>query len=271
MLRLNRSVQSQPRRMGWRIENQEGSEADMYIYDVIGGGLFDEGTAASDFVRELRGIDADRINVYINSPGGLIDDGLAIYNALKQHPAEIIARIDALAASAAAFVAMAADRILINRTAKMFIHDARGLAIGTSQDFATFSRELDEESNNIASIFAERAGGTTAEWRAAMVANNDFGTSYRGQEAVEAGLADEVTEETTNWQSRIGERGPSRSDAEREVSRREALAALQREGMSRRRAAAVLTNGWDSDTSDTDDDPSLALENLIDSVKGALR
>lgn len=177
--------------LSWRFQNARAGEADIDIFDVIGD-PWGEGTSASEFVKELRGLKSvSRINLHINSPGGYVNDALAMYAALQQHPAEVVAYIESQAASAASFVAMAADKVVIHKNAEIFIHDAHGLVMGNAKDARVLADLLDEQSDNIASIYAEKAGGTTTEWRDRMRAN-DFGTSYRGQAAVDAGLADEV-------------------------------------------------------------------------------
>lgn len=178
-------------RLIFHVHNQMGAdEADIDIFDVIGDSW--DGTTAKDFVRELRGLNVSRINLHINSPGGYVDEGLAMYNAIRQHPAEVTALVESVAASAASFVAMAADRVVIAKTAKMTIHDAWGVVFGNARDCRAQAEVLEEESDNIAGIYAEKTGGSVDEWRAAMQANDGMGTTYRGQEAVDAGLADEL-------------------------------------------------------------------------------
>lgn len=183
--------------LGWRVVNATPAEADIDIFDMIGDPWM--GTTANDFVKELRAIKSSRINLHINSPGGYVSDGLAMYAAIKSHKAEIVAYVESEAASAASFVAMAADKIAIFPQAKMFIHDAHGFCYGNAKDAKLLSDMLEEESNNIASIYSERAGGTVAEWRKAMQANDNIGTTYRGEEAVKAGLADEVVSTARNY------------------------------------------------------------------------
>lgn len=178
-------------RLGFRVQNVASArEADIDIFDVIGDPW--DGTTAKDFVQELRSLDVDRINLHINSPGGYVNDGLAMYNAIQQHSAEVVAFIESQASSAASFVAMAADKVVIAKNAKMFIHDAQGLGVGNAADFRSLADMLDEESANIAAIYDAKAGGGTKKWRDAMQADNGFGTTYRGKAAVDAGLADEV-------------------------------------------------------------------------------
>jgi len=177
--------------MAWRIENASADEADIFIYDIIGDPW--TGTTAADFVKDLHALgEIARLNLHVNSPGGYVNAGLAIYNALLQHPAQVTAFIESEASSAASFVVMAADKVVIARTAKMFVHDAQGIGIGNARDMASLAAMLDEESENIASIYAEKTGKPASEWRDAMQANDGIGSTYRGQAAVDVGLADEV-------------------------------------------------------------------------------
>jgi hypothetical protein len=93
-----------------------------------------------------------------------------------------------LAASAASFIAMASDEIVMGRNSEMMIHDAWGICMGPAVDMRDLADKLDHLSNNIASIYAGKAGGTTADWRVPMLAE----TWYSAEEAVAAGLADRV-------------------------------------------------------------------------------
>lgn len=178
--------------LGWRVQNTSKEEADIDIFDVIGIPEEWGGTSAKAFVQEIRSLDVSQINLHINSPGGYVDDALAMYNAILQHPANVTAYIESIAASAASFVAMAADKVVIAKTAKMMIHPAHGLGIGNARDLRNLADLLDEETTNIASIYADKAGGEASTWADAMWANDGLGTTYRGEAAVEAGLADEV-------------------------------------------------------------------------------
>lgn len=161
----------------------EQTSADVYIYDAIGGWW---GVNASEFVQDLAALDVDRINLYVNSPGGSVFDAVAIMNAIRRHRAHVVATVDGLAASAASYVIQAADEIVMARGSSLMIHDAWGLCIGNADDMAEFSAQLDRLSGSIAGLYAGRAGGTRDEWRDAMKAE----TWYTAEEAVEAGLAD---------------------------------------------------------------------------------
>ena len=180
---------------GWyRVRNAESGDGDgasrarIDIYDEIGWDWLFGGTSAADMVAELAELDVDQIDLHINSPGGDVYEGIAILNALRQHPARIVTTVDGIAASAASFIAMAGDEVVMARNAEMMIHEALGICIGWASDMHDAGDRLDKISNNIASIYADRAGGTVEDWRSAMTAE----TWYSDQEAVDAGLADRV-------------------------------------------------------------------------------
>ncbi|MDL9938691.1 ATP-dependent Clp protease proteolytic subunit [Gordonia sp. ABSL1-1] len=159
--------------------------AEVLIYDEIDPFW---GVSANVFAREIAALDVDNLTVRINSPGGDVFDGIAILNSLRNHPAKVTTVIDGLAASAASFIAMAGDEIVMSRNAEMMIHDAVGITVGNAEKMQRMVDMLERASNNIASIYAERAGGTVDEWRAVMRKE----TWYTADGAVEAGLADRV-------------------------------------------------------------------------------
>lgn len=170
----------------YRIQNAvdgQSRKATVYIYDEIG--YF--GVSAADFVRDVGGLDVDEIELHINSPGGDAFDGIAIYNVLQQHPAKVTTHVDSLAASAASFIAMQ-DRVVVTKQATLMIHDAHGLVIGNAADMRDTSELLDKISDTIASIYADKTGGTVEEFRAMMRDE----TWFNAEEAMAAGLVDEI-------------------------------------------------------------------------------
>lgn len=178
----------------YSIRNAESDErAEMFIYGYIGDDLGLDDLTAGGFARDLRRITAPAIDLHINSPGGLVFDGVAIYSALKNHPATIDVHVDGLAASAASFIAMAGDSVMVEKPAKMMIHDAAGLVIGNAADMLEMAQLLDELSNTVADIYADRAGGASDQWRDRMRAE----TWFSAAQAVEAGLADRVGNDTS--------------------------------------------------------------------------
>lgn len=169
----------------YRIVNKAQSRAaTIMIYDEIGF----YGVAAADFVKEVNALDVDTIEVQINSPGGDVFDGIAIYNALKNHAARVTTRVDGIAASAASFIAQAGDERVMTRNGQMMIHDAAGLCIGNAADMQQMVDLLNKASDNIADIYAQASGIPAEKWRASMLAE----TWYSADEAVASGLADTV-------------------------------------------------------------------------------
>lgn len=164
--------------------------ATVHLYGVIGD--YWDGIDANAMVPEIRALDVDTIDLYVNSPGGSVYDGIAIRNALRQHSARVVVTIDGIAASAASFIACAGDEVVMGENAEIMIHDAWGLAIGNAEDMEAAAADLDRISDNIAAMYAAKAGGEPAEWRALMKAE----TWYSAAEAVAAGLADRLDSDT---------------------------------------------------------------------------
>lgn len=169
----------------YRIDNKAGEPAALYIFDEINP-LW--GIGAQEVVDQLKTIDAPQIDVHINSPGGNVFDGIAIMNALRNHAANITVKVDGLAASIASVIAMAGDSIVMSLGAQMMVHNPSGFAMGDAKTMRELADTLDKSRASIASIYADRAGGTVDAWGTAM----DAETWYTAQEAVDAGLADKV-------------------------------------------------------------------------------
>lgn len=183
----------------YRISNTDSERAEMRIYGVIGSD-FDDMTAGA-FTRELNSITAPIIDLHLNSPGGSVFDGIAIYAALKNHTATVVVHIDGLAASAASFVAMAGDTISIEKPARMMVHDARILSAGNAADHQETADFLEELSDTIAEIYTDRAGGEISQWREKMRAE----TWFSSEQAVAAGLADWVNNASAPVQNLRGQ------------------------------------------------------------------
>jgi ATP-dependent protease ClpP protease subunit len=164
----------------------EPTSAEVLIYDYIDP----FGVSAQDFVNDIKALDVDELVVRINSPGGSAFDGIAIFNALKRHPAQVTTYNDGLAASAASFIAQAGDRRVTSKYAETMVHGPSAISIGMAGDMRAVAAQLDKLGGNMAQLYADACGGKTSDWMAAM----DAETWYTGAEAVEAGLFDEVDE-----------------------------------------------------------------------------
>lgn len=165
--------------------------AKVYIYGAIGDWEILGETSARQFAKDLNAIDADQIELHLNSPGGNAWDGVAIYNTIRQHEATTTVYVDGMAASAASIVAMAGDQVIMSPGSQMMIHDPSAVAWGPPAMMRETAAILDKMANSGANIYARKAGGEPAEWRSAMEAES----WYMAQEAVDAGLADRLDEE----------------------------------------------------------------------------
>ena len=159
-----------------------GNSVDVYIFDYIGSLEI----SARSFIEELKGIDADEINLHINSPGGSVFDGIAIQNSLRHHKAKVTVYIDGLAASIASIIALAGDEIRIADNAYVMIHNPASIVWGDARDMLKEAEVLDKLADGLAGDYSRRMGISIPEARALM----DEETWYLGQEAVDAGFAD---------------------------------------------------------------------------------
>ena len=216
--------------------------ATLRLYDYIDsdGGYW--GISANEVAEALDAIDGDveRIELRINSGGGAVWDGLAILNTLRAHEAPVTAVVDGVAASAASFIAVACDEVVMMPQSRMMIHDALGLCIGQAVDMREYADFLDDASDNIAEIYAQRAGGSTEDWRQTMSAKGLLGQWYSAQEAVDAGLADRVDGVATQGDGEPEDRAPvepvvPHADAVNTVAEAERRAAQVRAQQRRHR------------------------------------
>ena len=172
-------------RLAARIQAAADGPTSLHLYDEIG--FF--GVWPSDVVAALSDIKGD-VEVHLNSPGGSVFDGLAIYSALRERPGGVSVVVDGLAASAASFIAMAArpGALEVQPNGTVMIHEAWGACVGGEQDMRATADVLAGQTANIASIYAERGTLSEPEYRGLMAAE----TWAVGQQAVDLGLADRV-------------------------------------------------------------------------------
>lgn len=160
------------------------------LYDVIDSWGGPYGVSAKEFADVLDALPdtTTEIHLHVNSPGGEVWDGLAILNLLRQHKARVVAIVDGLAASAASFVCMGADEVVMSANSEMMVHSPWGLCVGNAMDMQKMADDLAHEGKNLAQIYAAKAGGSVDDWHAVMAAE----TWFSAEEAVAAGLADRV-------------------------------------------------------------------------------
>ena len=160
------------------------TSAEISIYDAIGS--FD--VNAKQFVDELKDINAEVINLRINSPGGSVIDGNAMFNALQRHPAKVITHIDGLAASMASVIAMAGDEVHMADNALLMIHNPWTFSMGDADELRADADLLDKMSASILSSYG-RSQYEVDELKNLM----DEETWFTAQEAFDAGFVDHIS------------------------------------------------------------------------------
>lgn len=162
------------------------NELELMIYDSIGSDWFSEGVTAKDVAAKLKDAgNVSQITVRLNSPGGDVFEGSAIYSLLSQHPAKVVCYVDGLAASAAFTIAMAGDEIYCSESGMMMCHNAWGMTMGESKDMRQMADTLDKISGTMRDIYAKRSGKTSDEMQGLM----DSETWMTAGEAVKMGFA----------------------------------------------------------------------------------
>ena len=159
------------------------TKAEIYIYDTIGS----HDINAKQFVDEIKELQAETIHVRINSPGGSVIDGNAIFNALERHQAKIITHIDGLGASMASVVAMVGDEVHMSDNALLMIHNPWTVSIGDADELRADADLLEKMSDSIINAYS-RSQYEKEEIKDLM----DKETWFTAQEALEAGLVDHV-------------------------------------------------------------------------------
>lgn len=215
----------------WQPEIQAAAADDrtISIFDPIGIDYWTgEGATAKRIAGALRGMGGEDVTVNINSPGGDMFEGLAMYNVLREYEGHVTIKVLGLAASAASIVAMAGDRIEIGRSAFFMIHNCWVLAQGNRLDLHAMADSLEPFDQAMADIYAAHTGQDIAAVQTLMDAETWLG----GSAAIEAGLADgllpseQITESTQA-------RGP-------QIAARRLDVVLARAGMPRSERRALI-------------------------------
>lgn len=175
----------------WQPAIQAAADTDnsISIYDVIGEDFWTgEGVTVKRIDAALRKIGNREVVVNINSPGGDVFEGIAIYNRLREHPAPVNVRVMGLAASAASIIAMAGDNIEIGESAFIMIHNAWVMAVGNRHDMREVAEFLEPFDQALRDVYVQRTGGDAESIGKQMDAETWLG----GKAAVEQGFADSL-------------------------------------------------------------------------------
>lgn len=169
-----------------KFKAEASGDLEIELYDVIGFW----GTTAKDFSARLKAAKGKNVTLRINSPGGSITDGTAIYNLLKQHNGKVTAHIDGMAASMAGVIAMAASHIIMPENSLIMIHNPSVVGEGESEDLRKMADLLDKMKENLISAYEAKSGQsrkTIGEWM-------DEESWFTAAECLDLGLCDEVIE-----------------------------------------------------------------------------
>lgn len=199
------------------------------LYGEIGETWDGTGWTAKRMGAVLRSIGARDVTLNINSPGGDVFEGLAIYNLLRAHSGKVTVNVIGLAASAGSFIAMAGDQINIAKAGFLMIHNAWLIAAGDKQALREVADWLEPFDTALAEIYAYRTGKDVEEIAAMM----DKETWMSGSDALASGFADDLLES-----DRI-ERG---EEDKASASLRQTEAALRARGLTRAEAQAMIAS-----------------------------
>ena len=171
----------------WYTIRARATGTEVAIYDEIGA----FGVSAKGFLAELGALpEGTPIDLRLNSPGGSVFDAVAIYNAIKRHEGAVTVWIDGIAASAASYVAMAGDEIVMPENAFLMIHDPAGLVMGTADDMRAMADALDKVKGSLVQGYAAKSGRPSEEISALMAVE----TWFDAKDAIDLGLATRIAE-----------------------------------------------------------------------------
>lgn len=170
------------------IKAAKSDENSISVFDVIGADWYGDGVTASRIAAALRSIGGADVTVNINSPGGDMFEGLAIYNLLREYEGKVTVKVLGLAASAASIIAMAGDEVQIGRGAFLMIHNCWVYAMGNRHDLQQIAADMVPFDKAMNDIYGARTGLDAATIDAMMNAETYIG----GSDAVEKGFADRL-------------------------------------------------------------------------------
>jgi len=179
----------------YNIVAKSSNEVDIFIYGPVGYGTwYEESRDAFEFVTEFKNLEKkyERINIRINSAGGIIEEGLPIFNVINQSKKETHSYIDGIAYSMAAIIALAANTVHSARNGLFLLHNASGWAFGNAKELRDTSDELDQYDASLITSLIDKTGLTENEVKEKWFDYEDH--LITAQEAKDAGLIDEIEE-----------------------------------------------------------------------------
>lgn len=201
-------AKGRPREQMWEIkQSAEPGKLELYIYgDVEGdgydlwtGGIIKSETSAAKFREELGGHkDIKQIDIFVNSYGGSVFEGTAIYNQLRRHPAHKTVHVDGFACSIASVIAMAGDEVIMPRNALMMVHNMWMCASGNSADLRKAADDLDKINAAGREAYLAKSGGKLDAAKLAEMMDGE--TWLTAEECITYGLADRFADQDANME-----------------------------------------------------------------------
>lgn len=245
--------------MKWYEIKAKSDVSEIWLYDEIGMW----GIGAKEFIAELNAIKSPKIDMHINSPGGEVFDGAAIYNAVKRHPATVTSYIDGIAASIASVIALAGEKVIMAENALYMMHNPSGMCMGCSDDMRKMADILDKICDTMTGAYMAKSGKEEKEIKKML----DAETWMNADEAKEAGMVDEVGDKMDMAacakfipaMAKLGfKHVPQSINGKKEVpSQRDLERILRDGGCSAKVAKTILAKGYSDGLRDegAEDDP----------------
>ena len=217
--------------------NFSQNTGEIEIFDVIG----EYGATPDQLLQALKAIGSKDITLKLNSPGGDYFAGVAMYNILRAHPANVTVQVLGVAASAASVIAMGGTKIEMAKNAEIMIHKAWAMAIGNADDMAAITTVLNRIDGALADTYAARTGLKADKISTMMAAE----TWMNAEEAIALGFADSLLERDALSKPTSQGQGPQ--------SRQELIDDLRQVlGLSKSAAKAIAAGGWSAITAPDD-------------------
>lgn len=242
--------------MKWYEIRAKSDVSEIWLYDQIGKDWFSEGVTAKEFIAELNAIKSPKIDMHINSPGGEVFEGAAIYNAVKRHPSSVTTFVDGIAASIASVIALAGEKVIMAQNAMYMLHNPSGMVIGRAEDMRKTADILDKVRDTMIGAYIDKSKKSSED----IIALLDAETWLDAEEAKEAGFADEIGDkieaaacaEFLPLMARLGFKNiPQRIAAHREPpTARDVERLLRDAGFSSKQARTILANGYSDEPRD---------------------
>ena len=188
----NHQTMSQRNKTIWNIVKNDDKNAELMLYGDIAESFWGDTISAKEVTEYLADLDVENIDVYINSNGGVVDNAIAINNALRRHKAKVTVNIDGIAASAATLITCAGDTVRMPKNALFMIHNPSTIAMGDSEEMRKQADVLEKYKNSITETYLQKVN-IDKEKLSELMDNESW---LSAEEALKYGFIDEIIENT---------------------------------------------------------------------------